>query len=209
MELCTTQAITNLPNNSHHRSLPTTCSSLGRTKTSLYLRQTTVSRSGYGLRSRTLFYTDPLPRAIKSEETSSGSNPYISDKRDAVVTVEDVQPVDSNVYNESVTTEVPKEESPVDEQTNELLDNLNIKFDTEDAYSVILYGSSALVLIWLASTIVSAIDSIPLFPKLLQVVGLGYTFWFSTRYLLFKENREELSSKIEELKQQVLGTNDD
>lgn len=81
----------------------------------------------YNVFSGTLFYTDPLPRAINSEETSSGSNPYISDKRDAVVTVEDVQPVDSNVYNESVTTEVPKEESPVDEQTNELLDNLNIK----------------------------------------------------------------------------------
>lgn len=37
-----------------------------------------------------------------------------------------------------------------------------LQFDTEDAYSVILYGSSALVLIWLTSTIVSAIDSIPL-----------------------------------------------
>lgn len=43
-------------------------------------------------------------------------------------------------------------------------------------------------------------------PKLLEVVGLGYIVWFSTRYLIFKKNREELSAKIEELKQQVLGS---
>lgn len=78
------------------------------------------------------------------------------------------------------------------------------------------------------------------FPKLMEVVGLGYTLWFSWRYLLFKvailreiwafifhrhddlisvliglllallqKNRDELATKIEELKQQVLGSNDD
>ncbi|XWS41640.1 hypothetical protein CRYUN_Cryun17cG0099500 [Craigia yunnanensis] len=47
------------------------------------------------------------------------------------------------------------------------------------------------------------------FPKLMEVVGLGYSFWFSSRYLLFKKNREELAAKIEELKQQVLGSDDE
>ncbi|KAE8718531.1 hypothetical protein F3Y22_tig00110013pilonHSYRG00484 [Hibiscus syriacus] len=42
------------------------------------------------------------------------------------------------------------------------------------------YGSGALVALWLASALVGAIDSIPLFPKLLEVVGLGYTFWFTS-----------------------------
>ncbi|MQL41646.1 hypothetical protein EI012_27460, partial [Escherichia coli] len=45
-----------------------------------------------------------------------------------------------------------------------------------------------------------------LFPKLLEVVGLGYTVWFSSRYLLFKKNRDELAAKIEKLKEQVLGS---
>ncbi|XP_044469122.1 protein CURVATURE THYLAKOID 1D, chloroplastic isoform X2 [Mangifera indica] len=157
----------------------------------------------------TLYFSNSLPRAINSEETSSGSNQYLSDKRDAAVIVEGVQPVEKSLYNENLTTEVPKEESPVDEQTNKLLDNLNIKVDSGDAYLVLLYGSGALVAVWLASAIVSAVDSIPLFPKLLEVVGLGYTVWFSTRYLLFKKNREELSAKIEELKLQILGTFDD
>lgn len=87
---------------------------------------------------------------------------------------------------------------------------------TNDTGSVVLYGAGALVILWLSSAVIGAIDSIPLvciklqlfqyfhpkinflnanrfwfifavqFPKLLEVVGLGYTVWFSTRYLLFK-----------------------
>ncbi|MCE7766967.1 hypothetical protein GQL56_30545, partial [Pseudomonas putida] len=66
---------------------------------------------------------------------------------------------------------------------------------------------AAVTALWLTTAIVGAIDSIPLFPKLLEVVGLGYAVWFSTRYLLFKKNRDELAAKIEELKQEVLGSN--
>ncbi|KAL8167651.1 hypothetical protein V2J09_009150 [Rumex salicifolius] len=47
------------------------------------------------------------------------------------------------------------------------------------------------------------------FPKLLEVVGLSYSLWFTTRYLIFKKNRDELGSMIEELKQQVLGSDED
>lgn len=81
----------------------------------------------YNTFSGTLYFSNSLPRAINSEETSSGSNQYLSDKRDAAVIVEGVQPVEKSLYNENLTTKVPKEESPVDEQTNKLLDNLNIK----------------------------------------------------------------------------------
>jgi hypothetical protein len=113
--------------------------------------------------------------------------------------------------NENGATEVPKEDSPTEDQTQsfEFLDQLNIKFDSDDTYSLLLYGGGALVALWLSSAIVGAIDSIPLFPKLMEVVGLGYTFWFSYRYLIFKKNREELAAKIEELKQQVLGLDDE
>ncbi|KAE8700081.1 Detected protein of unknown function [Hibiscus syriacus] len=58
--------------------------------------------------------------------------------------------------------------------------------ENEDAYSIILYASGTLVALWLASALVGAIDSIPLIPKLLEVVGLGYTIWFTSRYLIFK-----------------------
>ncbi|KAG7991134.1 hypothetical protein I3843_02G060200 [Carya illinoinensis] len=65
------------------------------------------------------------------------------------------------------------------------------------------YCSGAL---WFASAIVGAIDSIPL---LMEVVGLGYTLWFSYCYLIFKKNREELNAKIEEFNREVLGLNVD
>jgi hypothetical protein len=49
---------------------------------------------------------------------------------------------------------------------------------------------------------------IPL-PKVMELIGLGYTGWFAYRYLLFKSNRKELVSEIEELKSKITGSTDD
>ncbi|KAM0022086.1 putative cyanobacterial aminoacyl-tRNA synthetase, CAAD domain, protein CURVATURE THYLAKOID 1 [Helianthus debilis subsp. tardiflorus] len=78
--------------------------------------------------------------------------------------------------------------------------------DLEDSFSIALLGVGGITALWLAANIVGSIDRIPLFPKLMELVGLGYSIWFTTRYLLFKRNRDELASKIEEVKQQVLGS---
>lgn len=51
----------------------------------------------------------------------------------------------------------------------------------ENKPGVVLYGAGAVVLLWLSSTIVGAINSIPLLPKLMELVGLGYTAWFTWR----------------------------
>lgn len=131
-----------------------------------------------------------------------------------MISLEDVQPPENNFYNRTWTEEAPKEDSNVDgvygqTQISEFFNNLDIKLDSDDTYAILIYGGGALFALWLASAVVGAIDSIPLFPKLLEVVGLGYTIWFSTRYLIFKENREELFAKIQVLKQQVLGSDDD
>lgn len=58
---------------------------------------------------------------------------------------------------------------------------------------------------WLSSTLVGAVNGIPLLPKLLELVGLGYTSWFVYRYLLFKSSRQELAADLEELKKKVAG----
>lgn len=42
-------------------------------------------------------------------------------------------------------------------------------------------------------------------PRLLELVGLGYTGWFTYRYLLFKSSREELLDDIESLKSKIAG----
>ena len=49
------------------------------------------------------------------------------------------------------------------------------QLDSEDAYSIILYGSGALVALWLTSALVGAIDSIPL-------VRIKCQFWVSLDY---------------------------
>lgn len=138
----------------------------------------------------------------------------MAEERDRVITLDDVpvSPAENKILNENGATEVPKQKPPAEENQTEpleFLDQLNIKFDSYNKSTVLLYGGGALVALWLSSVFVGAIDSIPLFPKLMEVVGVGYTFWFSYRYLIFKKNREELAVKIEELKQQVLGFDDD
>ncbi|XP_030528401.1 protein CURVATURE THYLAKOID 1D, chloroplastic [Rhodamnia argentea] len=146
-------------------------------------------------------------RATTSEDTSSR---YPAEDRDGVTIVEEV-PLETNTYTENFPSELPKEESPTDvqEQSFDLLEKINLKVDPDDTLPILLYAGGAVFALWLVSAVVGAIDSIPLFPKLMEVVGLGYTFWFTSRYLLFKDSREELASKIEELKEQVLGSNDD
>lgn len=91
-----------------------------------------------------------------------------------------------------------------------IVKDLQAKWDgVENKGTVILYALGALVLLWLSSTIVSAINILPLVPKLLELVGLGYTGWFVYRYLLFKSSREELIQDVDELKKKISGVADE
>ncbi|TKY69931.1 CURVATURE THYLAKOID 1D [Spatholobus suberectus] len=197
MGLCTVQPITlsKLPNAPPFLPKP----SLPRRQTPLTLPAALLSRS--------ICLRNLSPRATTSEERSSGASQFFNEKRDGVIILEDVKADDNNEFDKTV-NEDTKEELPVDGQglSFDLLDKLN--FDTDDTGSIVLYGSGALVALWLTSAVIGAIDSIPLFPKLLEVVGLAYTVWFSSRYLLFKQNRDELTAKIEELKEQIFGSED-
>merc|ERR1719473_2075984 len=81
---------------------------------------------------------------------------------------------------------------------NQTIKNIADKWEkVENKTSVIIYGGGAAVILWLSSTIIGAVNNIPLFPKLLELIGLAYTVWFVYRYLLFKEARKELIHDIE------------
>ncbi|KAL8127514.1 hypothetical protein AgCh_014431 [Apium graveolens] len=160
-------------------------------------------------------------KSTTSEEASSGASQYNKEEADGVVMIEDVQRDEKVSYgaeavqtvekNDSNGAEGPSEESLEDEQFQpfEFLNKLNMELDSDSPYPLLVYGGSSLITLWLASAVVGSIDSIPVFPKLMEVVGLGYSVWFATRYLLFKKNRDELTAKIEEIKQEVLGSSDD
>merc|ERR1719158_376728 len=90
----------------------------------------------------------------------------------------------------------------VDQVVKDLADRWD---KVEDKTSVLLYGSGAIVLLWLSFAVAGALNNIPLLPKLMELVGLSYTAWFTYRYLLFKQSRQELIQDIEELKKKVSG----
>jgi hypothetical protein len=91
-------------------------------------------------------------------------------------------------------------------QFEELYADLKAKWDgLENKTTVVVYAGGALVALWLSSTIVGAINSVPLLPKIMELVGLTYTGWFVYRYLLFKSSRKELVEDIEDLKRKVTG----
>lgn len=79
--------------------------------------------------------------------------------------------------------------------------------NVENKPAFIIYSVGAFSAIWLSSTVVGAINSVPLLPRVFELVGLGYSAWFTYRYLLFKSNREELLDDIEVLKKKIAGDN--
>jgi len=98
----------------------------------------------------------------------------------------------------------------VSKDFEEVLGDLKEKWDSTENKSVLLvYGGGALAALWLSSTVVSAINSVPLLPKFMELIGLGYALWFTYRYLLFKESRKELAADVEEIKQKITGSKDD
>ncbi|KAJ4964498.1 hypothetical protein NE237_024437 [Protea cynaroides] len=201
MELCTSRVISNLPQRRPFAPCP---SPLRSTAYLLTPKKTTISYRKSGL----LHFSTPLLRATTSEEISTSIDGKSGEVPDGVITVEETPANKASGPYEAMPLEASKE-APTGEQLQifEFLDKLNL--DSEDAYPLLLYGSGSLVVLWLASALVGAIDSIPLFPKLLEIVGLGYTIWFSSRFLIFKKNRDEFFAKIEELKREVLGSTED
>nr|AAB00107.1 unknown [Arabidopsis thaliana] len=98
-----------------------------------------------------------------------------------------------------------EETSSID--TNELITDLKEKWDgLENKSTVLIYGGGAIVAVWVSSIVVGAINSVPLLPKVMELVGLGYTGWFVYRYLLFKSSRKELAEDIESLKKKIAGS---
>ncbi|XP_074571141.1 uncharacterized protein LOC141827722 [Curcuma longa] len=97
----------------------------------------------------------------------------------------------------------------VDESADSPLSRLNIKMDAEDTYPILFLGVSSLVALWISSAVISILDSVPVVPKVLEVIGLGFTIWFTSRYLIFKENRDEFFSKLQDTKEKILGPSDE
>ncbi|KAG9450787.1 hypothetical protein H6P81_010752 [Aristolochia fimbriata] len=207
MELCSPRLGSNLP----HPRLFTRKSSPTHLTGPLASKRipTSLTRSGF------VSIAYPIRCTTSREISSSLSEQFDEEPNKEIPTEESYGTED--LHNEPTSNEnshyanedsfLPSEEAPIVSQfiVSQFLHGMKDKLNLEDAYPVLLYGSGALVAIWLSTAIVGAVDSIPVFPKVLEVVGLGFSIWFSYRYLIFKENREELLTKIEELKREIIG----
>ncbi|KAL0367932.1 UNVERIFIED_CONTAM: protein CURVATURE THYLAKOID 1D, chloroplastic [Sesamum calycinum] len=161
------------------------------------------SRFDSGLR----YHVNSFLRSTTSEETSTETTPPDTDEHepepDPVIAVEDISPVHRKEDFDAQLNEGSEGGFDNFFQIFKFLEDIDIKFDYEEAYTIFVYGGGGTFAVWLAAAVVGAIDSIPVLPKVLELVGLGYTLWFTSRYLIFKRNRDELVARIEQIKQQA------
>lgn len=66
---------------------------------------------------------------------------------------------------------------------------------------------AAIVTVKVVLAILDALNDIPLLSPTFELVGITYSTWFTFRYLLKDSTRQELSTDIESLKQQIFGSN--
>ena len=66
-------------------------------------------------------------------------------------------------------------------------------------------GFGSIVAVKLTLALLSALNEIPLVEPILELVGLGYTAWFVTRFMLKSEKRQEFYAKFTDTKDAVLG----
>ncbi len=64
---------------------------------------------------------------------------------------------------------------------------------------------SAFVTVKVAIALLDAVNDFPLLQPIFELIGLFYSMWFSFRYLLKYETRQELAQKFNSFKQQSLG----
>lgn len=64
---------------------------------------------------------------------------------------------------------------------------------------------ASLIALKLLLAVLSAINDLPLFSSLFELIGMGYSAWFVYRHLLTASARESLAGEFSSLRQQVLG----
>jgi hypothetical protein len=68
---------------------------------------------------------------------------------------------------------------------------------------------AASISVYITLSVLDAISHIPLLSPILELVGLGYSVWFVSRYLLKESTRSELTAEFNSLKEQVFGGKSD
>jgi len=69
--------------------------------------------------------------------------------------------------------------------------------ETDEKPAVVAISVASFIAIWAASGVIDAVNKLPLFGGVFEVVGLGVSGWFAYRYLFNAADREELKDNID------------
>ncbi|KAL0896279.1 hypothetical protein Bca101_080240 [Brassica carinata] len=126
------------------------------------------------------------------------------------------KPLQSTVYcrkiARNVLTRATEVETPVTAgaETTELPEIVKTAQEAwekvEDKYAIGSLAFAALVALWGSTGLISAIDRLPLFPGVFELVGIGYTGWFVYKNMIFKPDREVLFQKVKDIYRDILGS---
>ncbi|KAG2482054.1 hypothetical protein HYH03_018990 [Edaphochlamys debaryana] len=78
-----------------------------------------------------------------------------------------------------------------------------------DKRTLLIGGAGAAVLAYLGSSVVAAVDRVPVLPGIFEAVGFGYSAFFFWKYVLFAKGREELRMSLRILQKTVVESVDD
>ena len=76
-------------------------------------------------------------------------------------------------------------------------------------FALVGYLILGLIALNLVLTIVGFVVNLPLVGSLLELIGIGYSIWFTNRYLLSAEKRQEFTQQVKQLKEEILGDKDE
>jgi uncharacterized membrane protein YhdT len=81
------------------------------------------------------------------------------------------------------------------------------RFFDQNKQALLTFGLilSALVTVKVAIAVLDALNGIPLLASIFEMVGIIYAIWFTFRYLVKAQTRQELAQNISLFKQQLLG----
>lgn len=72
--------------------------------------------------------------------------------------------------------------------------------------TVVVLFIAAIISVKVVLAVLDALNDLPLLAPTLELIGIGYSIWFVNRYLLAASKRQELAQEINNLKQQVIGS---
>lgn len=139
-------------------------------------------------------------------ETQVPEQKYISDSQTAVK-LDNLAP---EIQAEQAPAELNYQAQRISKQVSDFFAELPEKisrFYQEYKLPILSFALlvATIITLKIGLAIVGAVNGIPLVKPFFQLIGIGYTFWFTRRYLLKDSTRKELFARFSMTKKEIVG----